>query len=82
MNPTCRTGLELLMDYLEGTLAADVHASLEHHVAGCGKCAAFVESYVRTPAILRAATDATLPPDVAQTLQARLRDRKQENDRV
>ena len=73
MSPTCRSGVERLMDYLEGVLAPDLQAALEQHVAGCQRCAAFVESYRRTPAILRAATTATLPPELARTLQERLR---------
>ena len=43
----CLTGVELLMDYLEGVLPTDVHAALEAHVAGCARCAAFVASYLR-----------------------------------
>ena len=57
----CLTGVELLMDYLEGVLPADVHAALEAHVAGCARCAAFVASYCATPRILREATAAALP---------------------
>ena len=65
---TCAFGLELLVDYLEGALSADVHAALEEHVAGCPRCVAFVASYCDTPRILREATAATLPlrRDIAQ----------------
>ena len=79
MNPTCRSGVELLMDYLEGALAPDVSAALEQHVLGCGRCTAFVESYRRAPAILKTATDVTLPPDLAQRLQAWLRGQRQKD---
>ena len=71
----CVSGVELLMDYLEGVLPADVHAALEAHVAGCARCAAFVASYVETPRILREATAATLPADLDASLQAFLRTR-------
>ena len=40
----CVSGVELLMDYLEGVLPADFHAALDEHVAGCLRCAAFVAS--------------------------------------
>ena len=69
MTQTCQSGLELLMDYLEGVLAPDLRARVEEHVAGCPRCVAFVESYRRTPAIVRNATAVALPPDLARALQ-------------
>jgi anti-sigma factor RsiW len=71
----CVSGVELLMDYLEGVLPAELHAALEDHVAGCARCAAFVASYCETPRILREATMATLPADVEASLKAFLRAR-------
>lgn len=71
----CVSGVELLMDYLEGVLPADLHAALDEHVAGCSRCAAFVASYRATPRILREATAATLPVELEASLQAFLRAR-------
>lgn len=71
----CVSGVELLMDYLEGVLPADLHAALEEHVAGCARCAAFVASYRETPRILREASAAPLPADVEASLKAFLRAR-------
>lgn len=71
----CASGVELLMDYLEGALPPDLHTALEEHVAGCPRCAAFVESYREAPRILREATRATLPADVEESLRAFLRAR-------
>ena len=71
----CVSGVELLMDYLERMLPAEVHAALDEHVAGCARCAAFVASYVETPRILREATAATLPADLEASLEAFLRAR-------
>jgi len=64
----CVSGVELLADYLEGLLPADVCASLEEHVLGCERCQAFVASYQATPAILRAATDVVLPEELRRRL--------------
>ena len=66
----CISGVELLMDYLEGVLPPDLRAALEAHVAGCERCAAFVASYRETPRILRDATASTLPDDVEASLKA------------
>ena len=71
----CVSGVELLMDYLEGVLPADLHAALDEHVAGCPRCAAFVQSYRETPRILREATAGTLPADLEASLEAFLRAR-------
>lgn len=72
---TCVSGVELLMDYLDGVVPADVRAAIDGHVAGCRRCAAFVASYCETPRILREATAAPLPSDVEASLKAFLRAR-------
>ena len=71
----CATGVELLMDYLEGELDAEVRAAIEAHVAGCPRCVAFVDSYRATPEILRRSTAAALPPDLAAELVHSVRKR-------
>jgi anti-sigma factor RsiW len=70
---SCRTGVELLMDYLEGVVPEDVRDALDSHVAGCQKCTAFVASYLAAPRILREATAASMPPELQQSLLAFLR---------
>ena len=73
---TCASGVELLMDYLEGALPPAVSAGLEAHVAACARCTAFVASYRETPRILREATAATFPPELEESLLAFLRARR------
>jgi anti-sigma factor RsiW len=77
----CISGVELLMDFLEGTLPPDVRAALEAHVAECERCAAFVASYCETPRILRDATTMTLPDDIEASLKAFVKDFLQKNPR-
>jgi anti-sigma factor RsiW len=69
----CASGVELLMDYLEGALPADVRSAVDVHVAGCPRCVAFIASYRETPRILREATAAALPADLAASLRDFLR---------
>lgn len=69
----CSSGVELLMDYLEGVLPMDVRAALDAHVAGCERCAAFMTSYRETPRLLRDATEVELPADIQASLSAFLR---------
>jgi anti-sigma factor RsiW len=72
----CASGVELLMDYLEGVLPSDMSADLEAHVAGCPRCTAFVASYRETPRILREASAVTMPPDLEASLLRFLRSRR------
>ena len=72
---TCVSGVELLMDYLEGVLAPEVRAAVDEHVAGCERCAAFVASYCETPRILRDATASKLPAEIEASLKQFLRTR-------
>jgi len=78
---SCQTGVELLMDYLEGVVPDDVRTILELHVAGCPKCEAFIASYLATPRILRDATAATMPPELQRSLLAFLRAQRGEGPR-
>ena len=71
----CASGVPLLMDYLEGLVAADVRSALEQHVAGCAKCTAFIASYLSTPRIIREATAVSLPAEGQRSLQQFLLDR-------
>jgi anti-sigma factor RsiW len=65
----CASGVELLMDYLDGVLPPELRAALDEHVAGCPRCTAFVSSYLATPRIMREATAATLPADLEESLK-------------
>ena len=73
MNVVCKSGVELLMDYMEGVLAPDVRATVEEHVAGCPRCVAFIASYGETPRIARDATRMEMPADLEASLLAALR---------
>jgi anti-sigma factor RsiW len=66
---TCRQGVERLVDYLEGVLSGSERAGIDLHMAGCPRCVAFVESYVETPRIWRAATATEPPAAVAAALR-------------
>ena len=75
---SCQTGVEALMDYLEGVAPEEMRKTLESHVAGCPKCTAFVASYLATPRILREATAAAMPPELQRSLLEFLRTQRGE----
>jgi anti-sigma factor RsiW len=70
---TCASGVDLLMDYLEGVLSADVRGEIDAHIAGCPRCVAFLASYQETPRILRDATTIELPAERQVSLRTFLR---------
>jgi anti-sigma factor RsiW len=78
---SCQTGVDLLMDYLEGVVPDDMRTMLESHVDGCPKCAAFIASYLATPRILREATAAVMPPELQRSLLAFLRAQRADGPR-
>ena len=70
---TCESGVKVLMEYLEGTLAGDVRAAVEEHVAACPRCVAFIASYRETPRLVRELTAAEIPADLIVSLRTHLR---------
>jgi anti-sigma factor RsiW len=73
---TCASGVDRLMEYLEGVVSADVRMEIESHVAGCPRCMAFLASYQETPRILRDATTIDLPAEHQASLRTFLRARR------
>jgi anti-sigma factor RsiW len=74
----CMSGVELLMEYMEGALAPDVRAAIEAHVAGCPRCDAFIASYRETLRIVRNATRVEMPADLEASLLVALRNARKE----
>lgn len=54
----CRQAVELVTDYLEGTLSRRDRRRFEHHLRGCPNCSAYLEQIRAT---IRAA--GTIEPD-------------------
>jgi anti-sigma factor RsiW len=71
----CISGVESLMDYFEGVVPPDLRLRIEHHVAGCPRCTAFIASYQETPRILREATATPFTASIESSLKAFLRAR-------
>ena len=72
----CMSGVELIMEYLEGQLAPDLRAAVDAHAAHCPRCVAFIASYQETPRVLRDATMVEMPADLEASLLAALRSKR------
>ncbi len=60
---SCQELVELLTDYLEGALTSDEVASVEHHLALCSGCAAYLDQLRMMIEALGSVTVKTLSDD-------------------
>jgi anti-sigma factor RsiW len=65
----CCDAIDVLADYLDGTMPADLVAELQRHLAGCEPCRAYLATYRKTRALGASAARVEMPDE----MQARLR---------
>jgi predicted anti-sigma-YlaC factor YlaD len=73
---TCKELVELVTDYLEGTLADDVRVKLENHLSGCEGCTHYVEQMRQTIRLAGKVREESLTPDQRDDLLRLFRDWK------
>ncbi len=71
--PTCKECVDVLYDYIEGTLDAQTTRDLDEHFEMCPPCLEFVRSYRAVPNLTRHALAAEVPSEVAHRLKEVLR---------
>ena len=49
---TCQELADFIIDYVEGNLPSDEHATFEKHLAMCPSCIAYIKSYRTTQRVL------------------------------
>jgi anti-sigma factor RsiW len=62
----CKECLELLHDYIEGELSAEVHTSLEDHLEDCPPCIAFLSTYKATIRMSQTTLKSNEIPDIVK----------------
>jgi anti-sigma factor RsiW len=62
----CRDAVEMINDYLDGTLRGGDRRRLESHLAGCPHCTAFLEQMRATVHL----TERLVPDDLTPELQS------------
>jgi anti-sigma factor RsiW len=70
---TCQDLIGLLLEYLEGTLGADVMAEFERHLEACAPCRAYLRTYRRTRELTAEAMAVEMPAELRALLQEMLR---------
>jgi anti-sigma factor RsiW len=66
---TCREAIEVLADYIDGAMPAELAAELERHLAGCEPCRAYLATYRKMRALGAAVGRIDMPVE----MQARVR---------
>ncbi len=64
----CQQAVELMSDYLEGSLSRRDRRRLEKHLAGCDACTAYLEQMRETIAASGVVEPDELAPEVLETL--------------
>lgn len=67
---SCQELVELVTDYLEGTLAPEEHARFDAHLAECPGCDRYVEQMRTTVALVGVSADFESRPEVTGLLEA------------
>jgi anti-sigma factor RsiW len=73
---SCQELVELVTDYLEGTLPDEDRLELERHLETCDGCRQYVEQMHATIALTGEARSLDLAPEAEKTLLAAFRDWK------
>ena len=69
----CREAIGLFADYLESALSEQEIRELEEHLAGCGPCQAYLNTYRRTKELTGKAERAPMPEEMPEEMKDRLR---------
>lgn len=75
----CRDAVELVSDYLDGTLPRRQRRRLEKHLAGCDACTAYLDQMRATIAASGQVGPEDLPSDVLEGLVDLFRQYRDEN---
>ena len=67
---TCRTVIEMLDDYVDGTMPSALAAELEAHLSGCEPCRAYIATYRAARALSAAAGRVDMPEEMRSRLRA------------
>ncbi len=75
---TCRQLVELLIDFVDNQLPAELRECVDHHLRDCSSCVAYVESYRWIVQLTRQLPCAPLPLELQALLQGILKEKGKE----
>jgi len=75
---SCRELVELVTDYLDGTLSRRDRARFDAHVAACANCTQYVEQFRETIRLTGTLSESDVSPEAAEALLAQFAEWKRE----
>jgi predicted anti-sigma-YlaC factor YlaD len=73
---SCQELVELVTEYLEGSLSETDRARFEEHIGGCSGCRNYLEQMRKTIELVGGLTSNSMPPGAADALLEAFRDWK------
>jgi len=70
---SCKESIELLLEYLDGSMSPDEAERLSRHLEACPPCVEFLETYKATRGLCKRALAAKMPQELSQRLTDFLR---------
>jgi len=75
---SCRELVELVTDYLDGTLSRRDRARFDAHLAACANCTQYVEQFLETIRLTGTLSESDVSPEAAEALLAQFAEWKRE----
>jgi anti-sigma factor RsiW len=72
--PTCREVVELVTDYLEGTMPPAERQALELHLEGCEGCTTYIEQMRAVVSLAGSSAQEVVPRELQESLLEVFRD--------
>jgi predicted anti-sigma-YlaC factor YlaD len=79
-NPTltCKEIVEIVTDYLEGTMAPELRERFDDHLSSCEGCSAYLAQMRETIRLTGMLTEEAIPPEQRERLLSAFRDWRRE----
>jgi anti-sigma factor RsiW len=65
----CKDSINLLVDFLDGTMEPEQEQQLIEHLEACPPCVDFVKTYRATPHLCKRALARRMPPELSEKLR-------------
>lgn len=70
---SCKESIDLLLEYLDGSMSPDEAKHLSKHLEACAPCVEFLRTYKATAGLCKRALAAKMPEELSQRLTEFLR---------